>query len=69
MDEKIRARSFSRRFSHMQGTIWEWNMEKLEGGSSQILVTCHFHAVTRIRSIFARFMHHWQDSVNKYGTL
>ena len=45
MDEKIRARSFSRRFSHMQGTIWEWNMEKLEGGSSQILVTCHFHAV------------------------
>ena len=34
MDKKISARSFSRRFSHMQGTICEWNVEKLEGGGS-----------------------------------
>ena len=38
MDEKIRARSFLGRFSHMHGPIWGWNVEKLEGGGSQILV-------------------------------
>ena len=45
MEEKIRARSFSRRFLHMRGTIWEWNVEKLEGGGSQILQTSHLHGV------------------------
>ena len=45
MVKKIRARSFLRRFSHAQGTIWEWNEKKLEGGGSQILVTSHLHGV------------------------
>ena len=45
MDDKIRARSFSGRFSHMHGPIWGWNVEKLEGGGSQILVPYHLHAV------------------------
>ena len=45
MEEKIRARSFLRRFLHMRGTIWEWNVEKLEGGGSQILQTSHLHGV------------------------
>ena len=45
MEEKIRARSFLRRFSHTQGTIWEWNEKKLEGGGSQILQTSHLHGV------------------------
>ena len=47
MEEKIRARSFSRRFLHMRGTIWEWNVEKLEGGGSQILQTSHLHGVRK----------------------
>ena len=34
MDEKIHVGFFSRRFSHMQRTIWEWNVKKLEGGGS-----------------------------------
>ena len=34
MDEKIHVGFFSRRFSHMRGTIWEWNVKKLEGGGS-----------------------------------
>ena len=46
MDGKIRARCFSRRFFHMQGTIREWTEEKLEGGSSQILETSDLRAVT-----------------------
>ena len=29
----------------MQGTLWEWNVEKLEGVPSQILVTCPLQAV------------------------
>ena len=45
MDGKIRARCFSRRFFHMQGTIREWTEEKLEGGSSQILETSDLRAV------------------------
>ena len=45
MDEKIRVGFFSRRFSHMWGTISEWNVQKLEDGGSQILVTNDFHAV------------------------
>ena len=49
MEEKIRARSFSRRFLHMRGTIWEWNVEKLEGGGSQILQTSHLHGVIDFR--------------------
>ena len=51
MDGKIRARCFSRRFFHMQGTIREWNVEKLEGGGSQILETSDLHAVV----IFTNF--------------
>ena len=47
MDGKIRARCFSRRFFHMQGTIREWTEEKLEGGSSQILETSDLRAVTQ----------------------
>ena len=46
MDGKIRARCFSRRFFHMQGTIREWTEEKLEGGSSQILETSDLRAVS-----------------------
>ena len=46
MDEKIRVGFFSRRFSHMRGTIWEWNVQKLDDGGSQILVTNDFHAVS-----------------------
>ena len=34
MDEKIHVGFFSRRFSHMRGPIWEWNVKKLEGGGS-----------------------------------
>ena len=34
----------------MRGTIWEWNVEKLEGGGSQILQTSHLHGVTGKRS-------------------
>ena len=49
MDGKIRARFFLRRFFHMQKTIWEWNVEKLEGGSSQIPVPYHFRAVDGVR--------------------
>ena len=45
MDEILRARSFLGWFSHMQGAIREWNVEKLEGGGSQILVPYHLHAV------------------------
>ena len=48
MDGKIRARCFSRRFFHMQGTIREWNVEKLEGGGSQILETSDLRAVASI---------------------
>ena len=48
MDGKIRARCFSRRFFHMQGTIREWTEEKLEGGSSQILETSDLRAVIRV---------------------
>ena len=47
MGGKIRARFFSRRFFHMQKTIWEWNVEKLEDGGSKILVTGHLHGVTQ----------------------
>ena len=47
IDEKIRDEFFLRRFSHMQRTFWEWNVEKLEGVLSQILVTCPLHAVKR----------------------
>ena len=50
MEEKIRARSFSRRFLHMRGTIWEWNVEKLEGGGSQILQTSHLHGVFHLET-------------------
>ena len=49
MDGKIRARCFSRRFFHMQGTIREWTEEKLEGGSSQILETSDLRAVTGVK--------------------
>ena len=31
----------------MQGTLWEWNVEKLAGVPSQILVTCPLHAVNK----------------------
>ena len=48
IDEKIRDEFFLRRFSHMQGTFWEWNVEKLEGVHSQILVTCPLHAVNNL---------------------
>ena len=34
VDEKIHEGFFSRRFSHMRGTIWEWNVKKLEDGGS-----------------------------------
>ena len=34
---------FSRWFSYLCETMWEWNDEKLEGGGSQILVTCPLH--------------------------
>ena len=51
MEEKIRVRSFSRRFLHMRGTIWEWNVEKLEGGGSQILVPYHLPAVATLNSL------------------
>ena len=50
MDGKIRARCFSRRFFHMQGTIREWTEEKLEGGSSQILETSDLRAVIHVTS-------------------
>ena len=53
MEEKIRARSFSRRFLHMRGTIWEWNVEKLEGGGSQILQTSHLHGVSNFKQDLA----------------
>ena len=43
--KKVRDKFFWGRFSHMQGTLWEWNVEKLEGVPSQILVTCPLHAV------------------------
>ena len=43
--KKVRAKFFWGRFSHMQGTLWEWNVEKLEGVLSQILVTCPLQAV------------------------
>ena len=46
--KKVRARFFWGRFSHMQGTLWEWNVEKLEGVPSQILVTCPLHAVSQM---------------------
>ena len=52
MEEKIRARSFSRRFLHMRGTIWEWNVEKLEAGGSQILLTSHLHGVIQIGRVW-----------------
>ena len=45
LDKKIRAKSFLGRFSHMQGAIRGWNVEKLEGGGSQILQTSHLHGV------------------------
>ena len=32
----------------MQGTLWEWNVEKLEGVPSQILVTCPLQAVSPV---------------------
>ena len=35
----------------MQGTLWEWNVEKLEGVPSQILVTCPLHAVACLLEI------------------
>ena len=54
MEEKIRARSFSRRFLHMRGTIWEWNVEKLEGGGSQILQTSHLHGVSYTKEVFPK---------------
>ena len=34
VDEKIHVGFFSRRFSHMRGTIWGWNVKKLEDGGS-----------------------------------
>ena len=43
--KKVRAKNFLGRFSHMQGTLWEWNVEKLEGVPSQILVTCPLQRV------------------------
>ena len=52
MDGKIRARCFSRRFFHMQGTIREWTEEKLEGGSSQILETSDLRAVSYDKTFF-----------------
>ena len=47
IEKKVRAKFFWGRFSHMQGTLWEWNVEKLEGGGSQILQTSHLHGVTQ----------------------
>ena len=35
----------------MQGTIWEWNVEKLEGGGSQMPVTCPFHGVCQSNAV------------------
>ena len=37
----------------MQGTLWEWNMEKLEGVLSQILVTCPLQAVRETSGKYA----------------
>ena len=54
MDGKIRARCFSRRFFHMQGTIREWTEEKLEVGSSQILETSDLRAVSVKDSILSQ---------------
>ena len=47
-DKKIGVEFFSRQFSHMRGTIWEWNVQKLDDGGSQILVTNDFHAVVSL---------------------
>ena len=49
--KKVRAKFFWGRFSHMQGTLWEWNVEKLEGVPSQILVTCPLQAVLRVQKL------------------
>ena len=66
MDEKIRARSFLGRFSHMHGAIREWNVEKLEGGGFQILQTSHLHGVLYATTYlshpgFVRFILHYMQ--------
>ena len=55
VDEKIHVGFFSRRFSHMRGTIWKWNVKKLEDGGSQMLVTCHLTIVALFLRLFLTF--------------